>query len=697
LTWAGTGQQITVQGHTIKNPMTYWSDDTSSDEASCINRSLIVGDPNDEDISPLPYWPRYSVLTPAQKGKYLSWMSSGRNDTLDEIGYAFIFFYGLERRIIIDKKDIENILEETRRLLSRYPTSNSFNSYLNNFIAFNVASKIQEMDDSKIQKFFPALDELDITSTMTVLAWYTANAKKIPWELAYSIARIQKTVKSNIPKKYPDTFKQLFEKKFFIYFPEGLSPVPATYQYTLDYRHASPSLNRYSRFSDGSKLIKPVVLNIPDISIEPFKSVLSFWTESIDEFKPASNRLNNTNGKITREVYSVLPDALKDRIKHPDLESWQRLVSSKVPIKDTIIIHISELAALLGMGQRQNLTALQSSIITSTAHDVGFVLVPDHTISGSPYKWNDSIAIIPTSDKTIQISENFQRIALIFEMAYAVAASDERVSEDEENFLKKFISGRSSLNSFEIECLKALQKVLEIEPPALSKIGKRLSKRLDQDQKAKIANFLIDIVLLDGKFTKDEQKSLKSVFKALEIDPLISDELFKKALVGYATEEPTTVVKAKKSRKGEAIPRPVAPPAFKIDEEKLRRRIIETQEVHEILGTVFEQEHDEETRIERESAAKVPETVCENVVLANNLNLPFPTDSLVSLNVKYLTILNDLMMSKEMSKDNFTILVRKHNLMPQAVFDDINTWADDVFEDYLLEDHEDRIIINFRK
>jgi len=40
-------------------------------------------------------------------------------------------------------------------------------------------------------------------------------------------------------------------------------------------------------------------------------------------------------------------------------------------------------------------------------------------------------------------------------------------------------------------------------------------------------------------------------------------------------------------------------------------------------------------------------------------------------------------------------LVRKHNLMPQAAFDDINSWADEELGDFLLEDHEDRIIINF--
>jgi uncharacterized tellurite resistance protein B-like protein len=299
-------------------------------------------------------------------------------------------------------------------------------------------------------------------------------------------------------------------------------------------------------------------------------------------------------------------------------------------------------------------------------------------------------------DKKVQPSVNFQKVALIFEMAYAIAASDENVSELEEKFLYEFISKRSTLNDFDLECIQALHGILEIQPPSLSKIGKRLSKYLNPDQKVKIANFLGDIVLLDNKFEKREQKSLKSVFKALEIDSSVSDELIRNLLIGQAAEVPTTVVKARRSRTGEAIPAPQGTDVFRIDEEKLKQRMIETQAVQEILSNVFDQEQqEEESRIEREPVVPVPVAAYTENIALKGLNLPFPSGSLVSLDVKYLLVLNDIMMSKELTKDDFTGLVRKHNLMPQAAFDDINSWADEELGDFLLEDHEDRIIINF--
>ena len=698
--WAGAGQSVTLHGYTIGNPMIYWSDGAPSpQEASCIDRSSPVGNLDDEDVQALPYWPRYSALTPGQRGKYLSWLSQGRDSDLDEIGYAFLFFYGLERRAIIERQDIDNILEEARRLLSRYPASDSFNSYLNQFIAYIAAAKITEMTESKIQKFFPSLDTLDNSSLAVVLSFYYRKNLPIPWDLGYSIGKISsKSQKSGVVRKSPDLLKQLFRKKFHSQFPDGLRSDPDGILIGIPYHPASPTLVDYLRYPNAMARPESVSLSIPRTDSGQFGTLLRIWAESIEELRPVSNKLSMTEGGITREVYSVLPVALKEDIKHPDEDVWQYFLSSKTPLDGTTIVNISELAFLLGYDERGTLTVTQSHNLTQTARDMGYILIPDHKLSGSSYRWKDFIAVISMRDKKLQFSKNFQKVALIFEMAYAIAAADGNVSEAEEKFLYEFISKRSSLNDFDLTCIQGLHSILEIQPPSLSKIGKRLGKYLNEEQKEKIANFLGTIVLLDNKFEKREQKSLKSVFKALEIDPSVSDNLIKKLLIGTITEEPVTVVREGRFRKGEPIPAPLVPEAFVIDEEKLKQRMIETQAVQEILSNVFElEEQEEELRIEHEPIVPAALPVAagtENPAL-KGLRLPFPAGSLVSLDAKYLPVLNDIMLSKELSKDDFTGLVRKHNLMPQAAFDDINSWADEELGDFLFEDREDRIIIHF--
>ncbi|WP_292427343.1 TerB N-terminal domain-containing protein, partial [Methanoregula sp.] len=694
--WSGLGQSIVVHGYTIKNPFTYWSDGSnSSQEASCIDRALPV-EKIGRDPYALPYYPNYSTLTPDQRGNYLSWMSNGRDSDLNDIGYAFIFFYGLERRAIFENEDVDKITEEAHRILVRYPQSNSFNFYLNRFVTFNVALKIHEMDDSKIKNFYPMLDELDDNSSITVLAWYVLKAKEIPWELMYSLARnSQKTIKSNIPKKHPLLLKKLYEKKFNLHFSGELPPIPATHQHYLAYSPVSLSLKYYSGFSRESKSIKPAVLDIPNIGTEPFKTAFSIWAECLEELKSVTNKLNKTDGKMTREVYGLLPRLLKEEYKHPDLESWQQFHSTKTPTKGSIIVQISDIAPLVGITKRESLTATQCNTMVTTAHDNGYILIPDQKISGSSYKWNDSVAIIPVNN-AVQITDKFSHAALIFEMAYTIAASDENVSEIEENVLHNYISKQFSLNSFEIECLKGLQQTLKIQPPSLSKIGKRLSKYLNPEQKMSIASFLGDIVLLDNKFTKEEQKSLKTVFKALEIDPSISDEIINKLLIGHIPEEPTTVLKAGKSRKGEAIPPQAITPEFSINKEKLKQTLEDTRAVQNILASVFEQE-EEEIVIDLEPEVKIPKLSVNAETRQNEFDLPFPQETIPSLDSKYLSMLHDIMKSNEVSQDDFTILAKKYNLMPRAAFDDINTWADEELGDFLLEESENRIVINYKR
>ena len=47
-----------------------------------------------------------------------------------DIGYAFLFFYGLERRLLVEQQDLSPIVKEVVRLLETYTFSGSFDGYL---------------------------------------------------------------------------------------------------------------------------------------------------------------------------------------------------------------------------------------------------------------------------------------------------------------------------------------------------------------------------------------------------------------------------------------------------------------------------------------------------------------------------------------------------------------------------------------
>lgn len=103
LTWHGKGERIGIGPYDLDDPLIYVSRGRPrEDEASCVDLKLPICEPRDEGRELFGYSPRYAALTVHQRANYLRWLAGGRRDPLDDIGYAFLFLYGLERRLLVD-------------------------------------------------------------------------------------------------------------------------------------------------------------------------------------------------------------------------------------------------------------------------------------------------------------------------------------------------------------------------------------------------------------------------------------------------------------------------------------------------------------------------------------------------------------------------------------------------------------------
>ena len=76
------------------------------------------------DVSPLPYWPHYIELTPGQRFKYLNWLRNVEQPI--DIGYVFLYYYGLERHLLTD--NFEKAFNQIIRLRNVHKNK-SFQSY----------------------------------------------------------------------------------------------------------------------------------------------------------------------------------------------------------------------------------------------------------------------------------------------------------------------------------------------------------------------------------------------------------------------------------------------------------------------------------------------------------------------------------------------------------------------------------------
>jgi len=71
-------------------------------EPALVDPSLPVGRRADIAGSAMGYWPSYSQIPPECRAAYLDWLAQGRRNPSAYIGYVFLYFYGLERRILSD-------------------------------------------------------------------------------------------------------------------------------------------------------------------------------------------------------------------------------------------------------------------------------------------------------------------------------------------------------------------------------------------------------------------------------------------------------------------------------------------------------------------------------------------------------------------------------------------------------------------
>lgn len=227
------------------------------DDPSTIYSSLkAVDSENPDKISKLPYYPSYSQMQPEQRGLYLRWLNDVTKEI--EIGYVFVYYYGLERQLIYG--DFDTAFDEIR-LLRNFHSNNSFQSYSASALVHSCL--LRKRVDRLIQLY--ESEEFDYFGNSNLLILYY-NEINIPPNMMFHLASNLSGVNRRYIKLNPNLYKEKISEILIEKF--GESSFPFSSKYNLDEVKGIP-YPIFANISFPSEIRSPKLPNL--LKHQPFQ------------------------------------------------------------------------------------------------------------------------------------------------------------------------------------------------------------------------------------------------------------------------------------------------------------------------------------------------------------------------------------------------------------------------------------------
>lgn len=674
--WVPAGESVTVSGFSLPGGMFYVGSTLGgrydAQEPSLINPKLRIAKTYvDMEEQLMPYWPSFHSITPEARRGYLQWLAGGRNDPQTDTGYVFLFFYGLERRVLVDS--VENpkiiaetplIVEEVQRLLSIYGENRSFRGYAGGLLDYLENTAV---DPNLYLGQPPEAAALSYEMPLPLrigLGQHASNKRPLDadWALAWALAD------PNIGKRTPVTrckevFSTLFKLKYASFHPAGLILAQNKTKLKTSYRPASA-------------VLKAPTLNLGDLpdvmATSGTRKNLQLLVElCTSELEPYSRYLGrNPESAEALEGLLQLPVTLWPAAARRELDELQSRIGD-----DLIVMSFGELA-----GRFKSAGALSRDKVLALARALESLHIgmePDVLAGSRTPKAEDRVALFVTQpeDGSLRASAADNAASVTLDLASAVASADGDTSNEEVTLLAQHIDSWSHLSVAHRKRLKAHLRIQLQQPPTLASLKKKLDP-LTVEAKRTIASFLSHLAQADGTVTPSEVKLLERVYKALQLDSqLLYGDLHGaasgasiasvKPATSYPQSEPGAQVSAN------------AKQGFVLDHDRIAQLQRETAEVSALLAQVFTDDQIEDAEQPFENTESAPESSAD----------------VAGLDLEHSAFLRLLISRPEWSRSELEAAASDMELMLDGALEQINDMAFERF-DMPVTEGDDPVEIN---
>ena len=682
--WYGKNQPVQVKNYSISKGFVYVGErlintknenrpyqNNDYNDAALINPTLhIIPAEPWEHGNEMSYWPNYADIPAKCKGAYLKWLSTGRIEPNTHIGYVFLFFYGLERRIFVDAikgnisvEERNDIVNEVLRLLELYGGNNSFKMYAQNFLAMEWV--FFSRSNERIPEYLKFNGHYHVYVLRLLLAKNIAKGNPLSYELALDWTIMHPTlgIRLRTPaRRCPNEFRELFKQRYMQKFGEGIIVKPNKTPLELNYIPASYTIANVLISKDKLNLPDPIILTAP---IKKLIDLVEECTKELDSFSKYIGREGNNPNSLYAQT--LLPKELLQQSTY--LNKLKEVLENTD--KDISVIKLTEIYDLLQEKTPLVVDKKESENLATLIELLNFGIAPDNryhhlkpTIDGQVviFKKGHGINFNP--------SQEFLMLSSILRLGAIVSQIDGEVSPHEEELLYNMIQDNRKLTNIEKDSLKAFLHWALITPQEISGLKKKL-ETASQNEKTAIGHILISIAHADGRIDLKEIKQLEKLYTLLGLNKVqVLNDLHQLS----TTNEPV-IVDYKDKDTSYSIPTPEntsTQSTFTLNDEIIKIREAETSQIKGVLGAIFTNDEDvEETHINIDE---------ENIEIDSPLS---------TLDEAHQNFFNRLITKELWKKEEIQIISKELGLMADGAMEVLNEWAFENANAPLIEDGEE--------
>ncbi len=332
--WVPGGKNVEVAGRNISGGLFYLGSNLATGsrdfpilEPALVDPSLEVASQSSGDGPSRFYWPSYQSLSPTDRAIYLDWLAGPRRALDVSQSLAFLYFYGLERRLLDDTRESSAaaseraaIAEELVRLREEVEDDRERTSLahqLGRLLEF-----LDAQDQLRGHSNPPPPRELSgwqVPLTLRLMLGEVAAAQlPLPAELALSWALTSPEAHLRTPaQRCEEEFSSLFEIRYRDRFGEGLR-LPRDGKLEVSYRASSPGLQEV-----GEPTSLPDVAGSPKL-IEPLRELARDCCAELDPYSRLLGRKPLEAKSL--EGVALLPAPLLETNDHEGLRTMKKLL-----------------------------------------------------------------------------------------------------------------------------------------------------------------------------------------------------------------------------------------------------------------------------------------------------------------------------------------------------------------------------------